>query len=237
MFVSSYRLSDEHRDRRKGTRPSTLLHRGVRYGAQAKAACVMQNGERGGRVKRGCRGLARSVWCPPASAGGRAGAPRPFLPRHRRLSRSLSLPPSLRPSLDHLCGVVGLRRSRQVVDVGAARGSLARSLEADSKGDERGRGRPRVRPPPPRPSRVCCVAAAAEVGNAGGGRREEGGREGEEMSFVVAGAACCKNTGEASGGAVAPPLHLHASPAHAAAAPLPHSPTLKREVASMCETK
>ena len=58
------------------------------------------------------------------------------------------------------------------------------------------------------------------------------------MSFVVAGAACCKNTGEASGGAVAPSLHLHASPAHAAAAaPLPHSPTLKREVASMCETK
>ena len=58
------------------------------------------------------------------------------------------------------------------------------------------------------------------------------------MSFVVAGAACCKNTGQASGGAEAPPLHLHASPAHAAAAaPLPHSPTLKREVASMCETK
>ena len=72
-------------------------------------------------MKRGCRGLARSVWWPPARGRGRAGAPRPFLPRHRRLSRSLSLPLSLSPSLDHLCGVVGLRRSRQVVDVGAAR--------------------------------------------------------------------------------------------------------------------
>ena len=83
--------------------------------------CNAERRERGGRVKRGCRGLARSVWWPPARGRGRAGAPRPFLPRHRRLSRSLSLPLSLSPSLDHLCGVVGLRRSRQVVDVGAAR--------------------------------------------------------------------------------------------------------------------
>ena len=162
-----------------------------------------------------------------ARAGGRAS---PFLASASAVVE-IALPPSFRPSLDHLCGVVGLRRSRQVVDVGAARGSLPRSRPT-LKGTSEGAS---VRPPPPRPSRVCCEAAAAEVGIAGGGRREEGRREGEEMSFVVAGAACCKNTGEASGGA--PPLHLHVSPAHAAAAPLPHSPTLKREVDSMCETK
>ena len=103
------------------------------------------------------------------------------------------------------------------------------------------RSRPTLKGTRVRPS----VSSAAEQSLLRGRRRQSGQRggrkkgkkEGEEMSFVVAGAACCKNTGEASGGAVAPPLHLHASPSHAAAAPLPHSPKLKTEVASMCETK